>query len=140
MGASQHRNRSRVIQRLIEICPGTETVEIVEEIICNAAMLSKHSFGNYIIQSLLEHGSAEDKERLITTTIIPNALKFAKHKFACNVVRVALMYSPSKQKQQLLGSLSADAKQLSNLVHHCFGSFVARDVKAALEEMKSTCK
>merc|ERR1712039_101954 len=57
--AAQHRVRSRILQRLVELCPTDQTAELVDEVIDSAAVLCKHPFGNYIIQAILEHGTSE---------------------------------------------------------------------------------
>jgi len=128
VSAAQHRIRSRVLQRLIELCPGSQTDELVEELCGSAGMLCKHPFGNYLMQTVLEHGTPDQREKL-ASVITSDVIRLAKHKYACNVVRTALTHSPPERKHKLMDSLTADAKQFSSLAHHCFGSFVFRDVK-----------
>jgi len=68
--ASQHWCRARIVQRLIELFPSNDTIELADEVIRHAVFLSKHPFGNYRMQTLLVHGRPEDKERLFAIYVL----------------------------------------------------------------------
>merc|ERR1711998_229218 len=56
---AQNRAGCRVICRLVEHTQSdNRTAVLLEEVIKGALQLSRHTFGHYAIQSLLEHGSS----------------------------------------------------------------------------------
>merc|ERR1711920_891020 len=104
--AAQHRERSRVLQRLIEHCYTAQVKALVDEIVCQAASLCKNLYANFILQSILEHGTNEQCAS-IAHAIIANALQLSKHKISSNLVRAALVHSPQKEKLALIQVLTA---------------------------------
>merc|ERR1712039_973048 len=104
--------------------------DLVDEVACNAGSLCKHPYANFIIQSILQHGTDEQRSR-IAQFIIDDAFQLSKHKISSNVVRTALVHSPQKEKASLIHILTGDARELTALSHHRIGSFVARQAKHA---------
>merc|ERR1712151_532900 len=55
--AAQHRTQCRVLERVIEHFPNSQIEKLVQELLDGAKRLCKHTFGNFIVQSILAHGT-----------------------------------------------------------------------------------
>ena len=58
-------------------------------------------YGNYVIQHVIEHGIAEDRERIVAQ-LRGKVLKYAQHKFASNVIEKCLICGSMEQKNSLI--------------------------------------
>jgi hypothetical protein len=63
--ASQHKYGCRIIQRLLEKATSKQVQELVNCILADANKLVTAVFGNYVLQQVLEHGTDEQRERLM---------------------------------------------------------------------------
>merc|ERR1712039_632347 len=115
---------------------GEQTDVLIDEIINSGVELSTNAYGNFVVQSVLVHGTETQRSHL-AQLLLGDVHRLSKHKFGSNVVRTALVHAPMEQKHMLIEALTADPRVLSKLSQHKVGSFVARDVKAARKEMST---
>lgn len=94
---ARHRYGCRILERLIEHCPGDQLQELMEGLVQEAVNLSKHPYGNFVMQHLLEHGQ-EAQRHLIATQLQQQAFSVASDSFARAVVSKALLYADAHDK------------------------------------------
>lgn len=90
-----------------ESCPPPRSFE--EELIGSAVCLCKHPYGNFILQRALEHGSPEQRRRVVAA-LCPEAPRLARHTIASNVLRCALVHGSRHDRHAISEALTADAK------------------------------
>uniref|UniRef100_A0A915D9T9 PUM-HD domain-containing protein n=1 Tax=Ditylenchus dipsaci TaxID=166011 RepID=A0A915D9T9_9BILA len=64
-------------------------------------------YGNYVIQHVIEHGSQDDRDRIVDQ-IKGEVLKYAQHKFASNVIEKCLTCGSSSHKNALIVEVCGD--------------------------------
>ena len=70
-----------MIQRILEHCAPEQTKGILQELHENTESLVQDQYGNYVIQHVLDHGSTEDRSKIIMM-IKGKVLTMSQHKFA----------------------------------------------------------
>jgi len=65
-------------------------------------------YGNYVIQHVLDHGSAEDKAKIIGD-IRGGLVRFSQHKFASNVVEKCVSTANGKEREALINEVIASS-------------------------------
>lgn len=90
--------------------------------------LSKHAYGNYEVQHLLEHGSQQQRHQLLQQ-LICEAKRMARHKVASHVIESALVHAAHEDRQQLKAALAESVEALQSLSASNYGSFVVKEMK-----------
>merc|ERR1719277_540556 len=62
--AARHAYACRVLQRLLEHWP-SHVAGLADDLLSEGLLLCRHTFGNYVMQHLLEYGSEEQRLELI---------------------------------------------------------------------------
>jgi len=121
---AQHRFGCRIFCRLIEHCGASADVaELVREILAEAEDICRHSFGHYVVESLLEH-SPEDCH-VIVQALQADLLGLACHRCGSHVVESALLHCSEADRQGLvLDLISRDA--VISLAQQQHGSIVLK--------------
>eukprot|EP01114_Cavostelium_apophysatum_P015790 TRINITY_DN437_c0_g1_i1.p1 TRINITY_DN437_c0_g1~~TRINITY_DN437_c0_g1_i1.p1 ORF type:complete len:807 (-),score=226.65 TRINITY_DN437_c0_g1_i1:175-2595(-) len=99
-----HPYGCRVIQRILEHCAESQAfsqVPIMDELMRCTISLVQDSYGNYVIQHILEHGKRRDKSMIISK-IKGQVLQLSQHKFASNVVEKCVEYGTPQERIQIL--------------------------------------
>ena len=65
--AARHKYGCRIMERLIEHCPSFRLQPLVEELLKDLLRLSIHKFGNFVVQHIMEHGTAGQKHFIANT-------------------------------------------------------------------------
>merc|ERR1740123_724110 len=65
--AARHRYGCRIVQQLLKKCSHEQVQGIAGLLLEDATMLSCHSFGNFVMQHLLEYGTEDQRLCLIRT-------------------------------------------------------------------------
>jgi len=128
--AARHRYGCRVLERLIERASQTEL--LVAEVLANASTLSRHPFGNFVVQHVLKFGTPPQRHNVIDV-LVSDIQRLARHRVASHVVRCALKHSSAEDKQALVVALSADADDLADLAHHHCGSYVVKQIRREMQ-------
>lgn len=74
---------------------------VLEQLYQNIRTLVSDQYGNYVIQHVIEHGSMEDRDRIVEQ-IKGDVLKYAQHKFASNVIEKCLICGCASHKNSLI--------------------------------------
>jgi len=127
---ARHRYGCRIFCRVVEHSVGGEDfTELMDELLADALGLSRHQFGHYVMQSLLEHGSQEHRKRLVAA-LCDDIRKSAHHRWASHVIETALSYCAAEEQHSIavgLGTWDEDANDaMVSLAQTQFGSFVIK--------------
>jgi hypothetical protein len=105
---------SRYIQKELEFATSEERWELFQQVVRTQQKLTADVFGNYVIQKLFEHGSADEVRRLAQALIDSGAiLNLCFQLYGCRVVQKALEYVQSDMQRALVGELKTDKIVLS---------------------------
>lgn len=125
---ARHRYGCRVLGRLVECHAQSEAAEaLMEEVLSEAAELSRHTFSHYVIEAVLQHGSAEQTARVAEHMCL-DLLRNAKHRSATYVVERALTHCSTKHRRRLISGLLGSVTSALSLVENQFGCHVAKGV------------
>eukprot|EP00913_Durusdinium_trenchii_P014648 g13743.t1 len=87
----------------------------------DVAELSKHAYGNYVVQHLLEHGDALQRHQLLQQ-LCAEAKRLARHKVASYVIESALVHAGPEDEMQLKAALAESIEALQSLSASNYGS------------------
>jgi len=124
---ARHRYGCRILCRLLEHCAtDTGPIKLIDEVLAGVGGLCRHSFGHYVIQSILEHGTPEQRHT-IAAALRSEFARSVQNRNACYVIENALSYCSTEDRQALIeGLLSGSSGRLAALAQHQFGSHVVR--------------
>lgn len=95
----------RVARDICNFCTTTEaTAALVDEISACAPEMIKHENGHYAIQSILEHGTPEQRHR-VAIELLVNPAQFVKNKGASFVLQTALDHCSEADQTAMIQSL-----------------------------------
>mmetsp|Transcript_36814 Transcript_36814/g.83297 ORF Transcript_36814/g.83297 Transcript_36814/m.83297 type:complete len:413 (+) Transcript_36814:62-1300(+) len=124
---ARHRYGCRILCRLLEhSASDAGPVALIDEVLGEVSGLCRHSFGHYVIQSVLEHGSPEQRQQ-IAAALRGELSRSVQNRNACYVIENALSYCSVEDRQALVeGLLNGGPGRLAALAQHQFGSHVVR--------------
>lgn len=123
--AAKNRQACRILCRLMEFRgAGGPTWYLIEELLGEVGALCFHSYAHHVIQSVLEHGEADQKHR-IAQALLADAFRFATHKHSSYLIEKVLDYCSEEDRGQLINSLGKP-QMLLELAQTQYGSYVAR--------------
>lgn len=125
---SKHKFGCRLMERLIEHLEPSQTAVIAEEIIPKADVLSKHQYGNFVVQHLYEH--APNQRDKILSKILGQVPSMATHRTASHVVQRALTYSDERGQAMIVQALlhGHGENSLVKVATGRYGSFVVEQL------------
>jgi hypothetical protein len=146
-----HRYGCRVLERLIEHFPRDKLVVFLDDVVIEAKALCLNPFGNFVIQHVLEHGS-DDQKRRIVKVLKDNLQEIATDAHACSVLDKALSYTTFQQelasaileKEGLLADMAAQrggfaaTQRLFKVFQGDASAQAKRQLTAHLPELLST--
>ncbi|KZF21362.1 ARM repeat-containing protein [Xylona heveae TC161] len=133
-----HPYGCRVIQRMLEFCDERAQGSILEELHACTASLIVDQYGNYVTQHVIQHGKAEDRDKIIKM-VINQLLVFSKHKFASNVVEKSIEFGTDVQRAEIVRTISTlnekGESPLQSLMRDQYGNYV---IQKLLGQLKGT--
>jgi len=134
---ARHRYGCRVLCRLVERHFGRAVAhvdELIEELLAEGAELSRHTFGHYVMEIMLQHGSAHHR-RQICAALSAELMRNAKNRSATYVVERALAVCDEEDSRPMVQNLFGSSESLVSLVENQFGCHVAK----AFLKMQCVC-
>jgi hypothetical protein len=126
---SKHRYGCRVVSRTVKIhassqcCP--EVNALLEELLPDTAELSRHTFAHYVVEAMLESGSAEHTHEVVCALRV-DLMRHAKNRSSTYVVEKALFCCDSHDQDALAAELFGTAEALLELTENQFGCHLAK--------------
>ncbi|KAF8710888.1 ARM repeat-containing protein, partial [Rhizoctonia solani] len=99
-----HPYGCRVLQRCFEYLHESQTRPLIDELHKYTTQLMQDQFGNYVIQFVLEHGAAADRDWILHK-LRGQMVQMARHKFASNVCEKALVTADSESRRLLIDEI-----------------------------------
>jgi len=118
----------RIICRLLEhfaFEPATKA--LIDDMLCSAGNLCRHTYGHYVIQLLFEHGGPEQKRRVVGA-LCQDAVRMAKSRNSGQIFVLALSTSSSDEQDVLINALLAKEGSLLTLAEDKYGWLVVRSI------------
>merc|ERR1711991_873423 len=78
---------------------------ILNELLRTSPSLVQDQYGNYVIQHVLQHGSAKARATIINK-MHNHVLQWSRHKFASNVCERACQYGNTEQRQWIIQEIT----------------------------------
>lgn len=116
----------RIVQKLLQHAPAQQRPPLVRKIIDRTVPLSYNSFGNYVIQFLLENDKDTRKE--IVALIYRDFLKLATNKYGSNVVEKCIIHSDEDDRELFCKFLLSRSSKspLIDMMKNEFGNYVVQ--------------
>ena len=143
---ASHPYGCRVTQRMLEHGSASQRQLIMDEIVSadgNYALLDlmRSSFGNYVAQGTMVHGSNWHRRRLCDA-IKGHVAALSRHKFASNVMEKCLIHADKADQQSLINEIMGEpnsaASSLSlpflDLCSDPYGNYVLQRLLNVIEE------
>lgn len=127
----------RVVQRIIEHCPEDATACIVDAVEAEAGICVKHPYANYVMQSVIEHGTPNQKFRMVSAVIHLGIINLAQSHIASNVVEKAFDHGDEKCKQAMCAAILKHPGAIVGMACNRWGSCTVKrivDARQALGE------
>ena len=112
-----------------------EVKELMIRITSNIAKMSKHKFGNYIIQDVIESAPLDTQDKMFKA-IFQSIIDLGKNKYSSNVVEKSIYLCSSRRRRKLVRTIitelqtlkdknqSVDDSILYQLIYDKFGNYV----------------
>lgn len=101
---SSQKHGCRVIQRVLDCCEPSQTLPLLDELKQGLEILAFDSYGNYVIQWIIERGSETDKS-LVIDVFRRDFLCYASHKCASHVAEKVVGNADSEVRSAMIESL-----------------------------------
>jgi len=112
--AACHKYGCRIVQRLVEFLPWSQTDRLVECLLQEVGAVARHAYGNYVVQNLLEHGTPEHRDHILKT-ILSNVRAYAADPYGTAVVASVLQHCNVQEKKALAEAIVAEDGLLLSL-------------------------
>jgi hypothetical protein len=104
-----------------------EAAILIDEVVEDAAELCRHAFGHHVIQSIVEHGTSQHRDKIIAV-LSHDMFQLAGHRSASYVVEKALVFGGPAAQQFMALELMGNADHFLSLAENQFGCRVVAAV------------
>lgn len=102
---ARHRYGCRIMCRLLEhSAPDQGTVDLTNEVLEEAFELCRHSFARHVLQSILEHGMTDQRDK-VSKALRTDLLRNARNRNASYVIERAMTYCSGAERKALTAEL-----------------------------------
>ena len=119
---ASHSYGCRVIQRIFEYCPYSQTEPLLDELLSTTESLMLNQYGNYVIQHVIERGTSANRTSIINRLKGKFAI-LAQHKFASNVLEKCVQFGSNADRDTIITELSEN-NSLFVMAKDQFGNYV----------------
>lgn len=123
--AAKHRYGCRILQRLFEHCSPEQMRTIAEDLLLDAVPLCSHIFAKYVMQHLLEFGTADHISRL-TWTLTEHARSLGSDGSGCAVINKALENASGVSQVSLVNALLEEEGLVADMACSRHGHLAAK--------------
>lgn len=126
---SKHRYGCRVVSRAVKIHASSyscaEVGTLIDELLPETAELSRHTFAHYVVEAMLDSGSA-DHTHEVACALRVDLMRHAKNRSATYVVEKALFCCDAHDQEAIASELFGTAEALLELTENQFGCHLAK--------------
>lgn len=121
-----NRYGCRIICRLLEhSAAALPTGTLLDKMLINARILCYHTYGHYVIQMLLEHGTCRHRKAVVAA-LCKDAVKMAKSRHSSHIMILVLTANDADDRHALIEALLAKDNQIPELAEDKHGWLVIR--------------
>jgi hypothetical protein len=106
---------------------------IVDELLADAIMLSKHPYASYVLQHIFEQGTDEQQNSLMEV-LVANAVTLAADCWACGVMEKALIYGDLESCVKLASTILQENGLIAQMALRRRGHLVVKSILDLFEE------
>lgn len=132
---STHVLGCRVIQKLLEHGLAAQIAPLLDEIIITEELI-KHSFGNYVVQTILEFGRPEDRSKVVSC-VRGQVLALSQDKYSQRLVdktvEKALKFQRAALIDEVCGAPIGEQSSLMTMLQHKYAHFVVQKMMQLAE-------
>lgn len=131
---ARHKFGCRILCRLLEHSSPSDpdVAQLLNEVLDDAAQLSQHCFGNYVIAHFLTMGHP-DHQKKVLNALRPNLFNIAKTKKGSQVVGVALTQKFVHEGRTIADDLLASRSELLSLASNQYGCHLVTQLMSMVE-------
>lgn len=134
---SAHPYGCRVVQRILVRCQEDEKrSRLLQELHQLTTTLAVDQYGNYVVQHILQHGTAADRSAVIAK-VKEHVAALSTHKFASNVVEKCLAYGTREDRhaliEEVLSPLPEGECALTIMMKDKFANYVVQRILDVVE-------
>jgi len=129
--AARQKFACRILQRLLEHCMPSQVDPLSSAILGDLISLSRHPFGNFVVQDILEYGTVEEQS-LIFAQLEKHASTLGVDTYGCSVIGKAMTCGESEQQRSLAEKIVADSCLLNVMLQTRHNRCVAKHVMQKL--------
>jgi len=100
---------------------------IMDEVLQEAAALSRHPLGHFVIEAILQHGTVEQRAK-VAGSLCGRLTKNAKNRSASYIVERALQLCGQQERDAMVTELLSNESDLILLAQCRFGRYVVKTV------------
>lgn len=133
--AAKSKFGCRILQRLIEHFPNTEMQPFMDELLDVKFLdgLMEHKFGNFVVQCVLEHGSAHQKTQIAQALLQDDPdcrlARRCENKFASHVVQQCMKHCSDNEQRLICEKVLSIEGKDTKFKRSVYGSFVSTEVR-----------
>jgi len=116
--AAKEQDGSRFLQWKLGSadCSDADREKIFERVLPATAALTKDTFGNFVVQKLLEKGT-EDQRNALASEVKGKLMDIANHKYGCRVAQKLVQTLSNDVKVEMVGELGLDVIECIENMH-----------------------
>ncbi|KAK4684287.1 pumilio RNA-binding family, partial [Tremellales sp. Uapishka_1] len=123
---ASHPYGCRVLQKSFENLPEDTKRPLLDEMHEHIDLLMEDQFGNYVVQSVIQSGTEQDRD-LVIEKLKGKMLSLSRHKFASNVCEKALQHASPEARQLMIAELidlkPDGSNMVGTLLRDAYGNF-----------------
>ena len=105
----RHKYGSRVGERIIENASPSRGRAFFDELVEHAPYIARSKYGNYVVQSFLEHNP---RNRDCALALLPSAKELVTRKWSSFVIRFAIPYCDEDVREMFAAELGCDSRYI----------------------------
>lgn len=109
----------------------------MEELVNSALELASHSYGNYVMQHIIQYGTNEQKDQIISQ-IKPKIVELSMHKFASNVAENCFKYGSPAQRDELVHQMLYSQDSVTFMENYSKGNPIGKSGKKRESDEESS--
>ncbi|KAL7754382.1 hypothetical protein RI367_000363 [Sorochytrium milnesiophthora] len=119
-----HRHGCCVLQRCVDYAADPQKHQLISEISRAALSLVQDPFGNYVVQYVLDLGSAELSDSIVRR-FVGHVCVLSMQKFSSNVIEKCIRVAVPEVRRQLIGEL-VDSSKMESLMRDSYANYVVQ--------------
>jgi len=125
--AARHRFGCRILCRILE--HGTlddgRTAKLLQEVLTDIESLCRHTYGNYVIATILEFGLIEHRQK-VANVLSTGMCSLAKNRSGSRIIERALRFCSVEDQCSMIDAMLGDRDEFVLVAEHQFGCHVVK--------------